>query len=122
MNCIALKLRMWCFFSYVFFYLFSLLFFSFTCYFFAFPCFLLSIERLVCFPFATILRKRKISFKTSKSVKRVQHCDNYVVAGQNVFLGPTIHLPRLEFSVESHHSHLIHLVYCCFQMRFQKRY
>ena len=47
-------------------------------------------------------------------------CDECVLAGQNVFLGPTIHLPRLEGSVESHHLRLIHLVYCCFQMRFQR--
>ena len=49
-------------------------------------------------------------------------CDECVLAGQNVFLGPTIHLPRPECCVKSHHLHLIHLVYCCFQMRLQKRH
>ena len=49
-------------------------------------------------------------------------CDECVVAGQNVLRGPTIHLPRLECCVKSHHLHLIHLVYFCFQMRFQKKY
>ena len=43
-----------------------------------------------------------------------------MLAGQNVFLGPTTHLPRPECYVESHHLHLIHVVYCCFQMRLQK--
>ena len=37
-------------------------------------------------------------------------CDECVLHGQNVFLGPTIPLPRLECCVESHHLHLIHLV------------
>ena len=48
-------------------------------------------------------------------------CDECVLAGQNVFLGPTNHLPRPIFYVESHHLRQIHVVYCCFQMRFQKR-
>ena len=39
-----------------------------------------------------------------------QNCDECVVAGQNVFQGPTIHFPRLECCVESHHLHSIHLV------------
>ena len=45
-------------------------------------------------------------------------CDECVLAGQNVFQGPTIHLPRLECCVESQHFDLIHLVYCCFRMHF----
>ena len=49
-------------------------------------------------------------------------CDESVLAGQTVFLGPTTHLPRPEFYVESHHLHSIHIVYCCFQMRSQKRH
>ena len=47
------------------------------------------------------------------------HCEECEVAGQNVFLGPTIHLPRPECLAESHRSHLEHVVCCCFQMRFQ---
>ena len=43
-----------------------------------------------------------------------------MVAGQNVFLGPTIHLPRPECLVESHRSHLEHVVCCCFSDAFSK--
>ena len=50
------------------------------------------------------------------------HCDECVFAGQNVFLGPTIHVLRPECFVESHYLHLIHVVCCCFQMRFQKKH
>ena len=38
-------------------------------------------------------------------------CYEFVVAGQNVFPGPAIHLPRPECCVESHQLHLILLVY-----------
>ena len=43
---------------------------------------------------------------------RERRCDECVVAGQNVFLGPTIHLHRPDCCVESHHLHLLHAVYC----------
>ena len=49
-------------------------------------------------------------------------CDECVVAGQNVFLGPTIHLPRHECFVESHHFHLSFLICCCFQVRFHRKH
>ena len=49
-------------------------------------------------------------------------CDECVLTGQNVFQGPTIHLPRLDSCVESHHLHLMRLVYHCSWMRFQKRH
>ena len=46
--------------------------------------------------------------------------DECVFDGQNVFLGPTIHLPCPEYSFESHHSHLMYVTHYYFQMRFQK--
>ena len=50
----------------------------------------------------------------------VSPCDECVFAGRNVFLGPTIHLPRPKRYFESLRLRLIHLVHYCFQMRFQK--
>ena len=47
-------------------------------------------------------------------------CDECVAAGQNVFLAPTIHLPRPEYCFESHHSHLIYVIQYCFQKLLQK--
>ena len=47
-------------------------------------------------------------------------CDECAFAGQNVSLGPTTHFPRPEYYVESHHLHFTRVVYCRFQMRFQK--
>ena len=67
---------------------------------------------------------KKSEFQPNLTQPRVNfplpRCDEYVLAGQNVFQGPTIHLPRLECCVESHRLHLLHLMCCCFQMRFQK--
>ena len=37
-------------------------------------------------------------------------CDECVVAGQNVFLGLIIHLPRLEYYFEPHHSYSANVV------------
>ena len=34
---------------------------------------------------------------------RFSYCDECVIAGQNVFLGPTIHLPLPDYCFESHH-------------------
>ena len=50
----------------------------------------------------------------------IGNCDECVIAGQNVFLGPTIHLPRPEFYFESHHLYLTHVVYHSFRIGFQK--
>ena len=47
--------------------------------------------------------------------------DECVIAGQNVFLGPAINLPCLGRFPESHHSRLIHAMYCSYRIRFQKR-
>ena len=49
-------------------------------------------------------------------------CDECVIAGRNEFLGPIIHLPRLQNCFASHHSLLMFLVCLCFQMRSQKRH
>ena len=53
-------------------------------------------------------------------LKKVSACDEFVFAGQNMFLGPTIHLPRLKCCFESHHSHLTHKLYSSAQIRSQK--
>ena len=45
--------------------------------------------------------------------------DECVAAGQNVYLGPTIHLPRRELCFESHHLYLTHVVNCSLRKRFQ---
>ena len=47
-------------------------------------------------------------------------CAECVIARRNVLLGPTIHLLRLEYYVESHHSYRTHVVYEFVQKRFQK--
>ena len=47
-----------------------------------------------------------------------RRCDECVIAGQNVFLGPTIHLSHLGSFPESHHSSLNHDMYCSFCIRF----
>ena len=49
------------------------------------------------------------------------HCDEWVFAGQNLFLGPTTHLLRPKCCFESHHFRLMNVVHCCLQMRSQKK-
>ena len=49
------------------------------------------------------------------------YCDECVVACQNVFLGPTIHLPRPEYYFESHHSYSTNVLYYSFRIRVQKQ-
>ena len=61
-------------------------------------------------------------FSYSKKLWYQGGCDECVFAGQNVFLGPKIHLPPPECYAEFQHLHLIHVVNCCFQMRFQKKH
>ena len=46
--------------------------------------------------------------------------DERVFASQNVFLGPTIHLPHPEYYVESHHLHLIHVVFVVSRCVFKR--
>ena len=62
---------------------------------------------------ARILQESLASDKTCK-------CDKCVVAGQNVYLGPTIHLPRPKYCFESQHSYLPSVVYYSFRIRFQR--
>ena len=52
--------------------------------------------------------------------KLMNMCNECVVAGQNLFLGPTIHLPRLEYCFQFHHSHLTNVVYYFFRTHYQK--
>ena len=40
----------------------------------------------------------------------VDQCDECVVAGQNVFLGPANHLSRPKYYFESRHSYITHVV------------
>ena len=76
----------------------------------------------IFWPFRTCLRPMSCPLCFLTLTRYI--CDECVFAGQNVFQGPAIHLPRLDCYVKSHHLHMIHLVYwyCCFQMRFQKRH
>ena len=67
-------------------------------------------------------RSFRIEVRLKKNLSEKGNCEECVFAGQNVFLGSTTHLPRPECYVESHHLHLIYLVHCYFQMRFQKRH
>ena len=62
--------------------------------------------------------KNNAHFLEKATKSKVTSCDECVFAGQNVFLGPTTHLPRPECFFESHHLRLMHVVHCCFQMRF----
>ena len=47
--------------------------------------------------------------------------DECVISGQNVFLGPTTHLPRLGCLPKSHHLCLNHEMCHSSRMRFHKK-
>ena len=51
---------------------------------------------------------------------RNESCDKSMIAGQKVYLGPTIHLLRPEFCFDSHHSYIPHAAYFSVRIRFQK--
>ena len=52
----------------------------------------------------------------------VSPCDECVSVGQQVPVGPTTHLSYPECYFKSLHLRLIHVVYCCCQMRFQEEH
>ena len=64
--------------------------------------------------------KRKAIFARTTVIFMLYLCDECVVAGQNVYLGPTIHLPRPEGYFESHHSRSVHEMFCFFRTRSRK--
>ena len=47
-------------------------------------------------------------------------CDEYAFVGQNVFLGPLLHLPCPYYFFQSHHWYPTHIMSCFFWLRFQK--
>ena len=51
----------------------------------------------------------------------VIHCDDCVIAGQHVSLGPENHLPRQGFTLESHQLDLVHETNYSHRIRSQKR-
>ena len=57
---------------------------------------------------------------TSKFKVYRYSCDEFVVADQNVFLGPVIHSPGPENYFESHPPYKTYLVCYSFRIRFQK--
>ena len=94
-----------------------------------FPCacvlyvFLLFLQLFVFFSiFSSIHFSKTIKccFSVINSYYFLSYCDECVFAGQNVFLGGTIHLPCPEYCLQSHHSHMIYVIQNCFRMRFKR--